>query len=70
MYRVTCLIFLALFSFVQSFAQEAPIVETDSVPARTSLWEDLKYDGGSVYKGVLHVYSRPAHWKKDDWLTA
>ncbi|MBD3582027.1 phosphatase PAP2 family protein [Flavobacterium selenitireducens] len=70
MNRLACLVFLALLSYVQSAGQEAFIVETDSIPAQTSLWEDLKYDGTSVYKGVLHVYSRPAHWKKDDWLTA
>lgn len=38
--------------------------------AQTSVWQALKYDGASVYGGVLHVYSAPAHWGKDDWTTA
>ena len=70
MKRISCLLLLALFSIVKCFGQDTLIAETDSVANTTSIWQDLKYDGQSVYKGVLHVYTRPAHWKKDDWLTA
>lgn len=31
-------------------------------------WQTFKYDMGSVFKGVGHAYSRPAHWKGKQWL--
>lgn len=35
-----------------------------------SIWDDLKYDGESVYRGVLHVYGSPGRWTSKDWTTA
>lgn len=31
-------------------------------------WQTFKYDMGSIFKGIGHAYSRPAHWKKKQWL--
>lgn len=31
-------------------------------------WQTFKYDMGSVGKGIGHAFSRPAHWKKKQWL--
>ncbi|NUY80665.1 phosphatase PAP2 family protein [Flavobacterium sp. MAH-1] len=63
--------FLLVALFAQSvFAQDSSMVAVDSLKPRPSIWADLKYDGASVYKGVLHAYSEPAHWGKDEWTTA
>lgn len=35
-----------------------------------SIWQLAKYDTKAAVKGVLHAYSRPASWDKDDWVTA
>jgi len=32
-------------------------------------WSQAKNDGKLIFNSILHVYSRPAHWKGDDWLT-
>lgn len=29
----------------------------------------FKYDGANIFGGIGHTYSRPFHWKGDDWLT-
>jgi len=59
---------VALLCAFSSFAQDTIEVAVDS--ARLSIWQDLKYDGASIYKSVLHTYAAPAHWDQDDWLTA
>ena len=43
-------------------------VEKDSV-VKDNIWQLLKYDGLTALKGVKHAYTRPLHWKKDDFLT-
>jgi membrane-associated phospholipid phosphatase len=32
-------------------------------------WSQAKDDGKLILNSILHSYSRPAHWKGDDWLT-
>ncbi|MFD2100552.1 phosphatase PAP2 family protein [Flagellimonas iocasae] len=32
-----------------------------------TLWNDFTYDVGNIFGGVGHAYSRPFHWKGDDW---
>lgn len=49
-------------------AQDSTVVVVDSI--KPSIWRDLKYDGGSIVGGVLHAYSAPAHWDKNDFYTA
>lgn len=35
-----------------------------------NIWQLAKYDTKAAVGGVLHAYSRPVHWDKDDWATA
>ena len=32
-------------------------------------WSQVKDDGKLIVNSILHVYSRPAHWKGNDWVT-
>ncbi|MEZ4810182.1 MAG: phosphatase PAP2 family protein [Allomuricauda sp.] len=32
-----------------------------------ALWNDFTYDIGAIFGGVGHAYSRPFHWKGNDW---
>ncbi|RDY60111.1 phosphatase PAP2 family protein [Flagellimonas nanhaiensis] len=32
-----------------------------------TLWNDFTYDMGNIFGGVGHAYSRPFHWKGNDW---
>lgn len=59
---------IALWCTTPLLAQDIAVTESDTV-SRTSIWQDLKYDGASVYKSVLHTYSAPARWGKDDFAT-
>ncbi|RZJ63267.1 MAG: phosphatase PAP2 family protein [Flavobacterium sp.] len=66
-FLVFALTFLGLPVFSQDSLQVAA-ADTTKVTV-SSLWDTLKYDGQSVYGGVLHVYSAPGRWKHDDWGT-
>ncbi|WP_067031474.1 phosphatase PAP2 family protein [Allomuricauda sp. CP2A] len=33
----------------------------------TTLWNDFTYDVGNIFGGVGYSYSRPYHWKGNDW---
>lgn len=59
MHRVFFFFFLVLVCFVQS--QD---VDTDFTETR---WDMFKYDIGNIFLGVGHAYSRPLHWKGDQW---
>ena len=40
----------------------------DAKPSKDrTLWNDFTYDMGNVFGGVGHAYSRPFHWKGNDW---
>ena len=43
-------------------------VQKDSTE-RESIWELMKYDGKTAFGGLKHAYTRPLHWKGDDFLT-
>lgn len=32
-------------------------------------WSQVKDDGKLIVNSILHVYSRPVHWKGNDWVT-
>ena len=32
-----------------------------------NLWNNFTYDIGNIFGGVGHAYSRPFHWKGNDW---
>ena len=51
---------VALFLF-QLNAQKLPVQK------QRTLWNDFTYDMGNVFGGMGHSYSRPLHWKGDDW---
>ena len=34
-----------------------------------NLWNDFTYDIGNVLGGVGYSYSRPFHWKGNDWAS-
>ncbi|WP_111708397.1 phosphatase PAP2 family protein [Lutibacter citreus] len=56
-----------LFTFLISnsaYAQKS----LDTVKKETT-WSMLKTDTNLIWGGVKNAYTRPLHWKKDDWLT-
>ncbi|UOB18623.1 phosphatase PAP2 family protein [Abyssalbus ytuae] len=44
--------------------------ENNFLPDRSdkNVWEDFTYDMGNVFQGVGYTYTRPLHWKKNDFL--
>ena len=52
---------------IGSFSTGAQVAK-DTVE-RESIWELMKYDGKTAFSGIKHAYSRPFHWKGDDFLT-
>ena len=58
-----CVVIAALS--ISIYGQQA----SDSVPRETIL-QMLKYDGITAFGGLKHAYTRPFHWKKDDFITA
>ncbi|MDG3583882.1 phosphatase PAP2 family protein [Galbibacter pacificus] len=38
------------------------------LPDNATRWQMLKYDTGSIFKGILYSYSRPFHWEQKQWL--
>ena len=52
------MIFLAVLPLT---AQELEIQKENT------MWNDFTYDMGNVFGGVGHAYSRPFHWKGNDW---
>ncbi|MFK7832725.1 MAG: phosphatase PAP2 family protein [Winogradskyella sp.] len=52
--------------FIGTFSSQS---QTDSLKTST-IWNDLKYDGGSILKGVGNAYTQPLRWKKNDFITA
>ena len=61
MKRVTVLAFLVFSTFGHT--------QNINKPAKDAkLFDLLKYDAGSFLGGMGYTYSRPLHWKKDDWL--
>lgn len=38
------------------------------LPDDATRWQMLKYDTGSIFKGILYSYSRPFHWEKKQWM--
>lgn len=42
----------------------------DSIPLSPNRWQLAKNDINLTARGVLHTYSRPLQWKKQDWLKA
>ncbi|KOS08185.1 hypothetical protein AM493_03605 [Flavobacterium akiainvivens] len=59
---------LLLFILSQNaFCQTDSLTVTyaDTLPPKT-IWQNFKYDAGSVGGGFLHALSQPVRWKRDD----
>ncbi|GGD92381.1 phosphatase PAP2 family protein [Maribacter cobaltidurans] len=41
--------------------------QTKDLDTVNSRWHMLTYDMGNIFKGVGHSYSRPFHWKGEQW---
>ncbi len=66
MIRILFVFFTAMI-FVRSTTVVAQVQE-DSIP-KASIWQLMKYDGLTAFGGLKHAYTRPLHWKGDDFLT-
>lgn len=44
--------------------------QNDSLSSGKRIWNNLKFDGVSIFKGVGNAYTQPLRWKKDDFMTA
>ncbi|WP_435624369.1 phosphatase PAP2 family protein [Flagellimonas sp.] len=58
--RLITLLLLLLICH-QHHAQELKLKKKDN------LWNNFTYDMGNVFGGIGHAYSRPFHWKGNDW---
>lgn len=58
------LIFLFI-GFVLNFMNAQ--TTTEMVKEET-IWQNFKYDMGSIGGGIGHSFSRPLHWKKKNWI--
>jgi len=56
--------YVFLFSF--SFFISAQTVTNTNFKDKT-LWNDFTYDMGNIFGGVGYAYSRPLHWKGNQW---
>lgn len=59
MQRIFFLFFLVFVCFAQSQDRDRDVTETR--------WDMFKYDIGNMFLGMGHAYSRPLHWKGDQW---
>ena len=57
-------VFFSLYFFLSLSKIEAQTQDLDTISA----WEMLAYDGASAFGGLKHAYSRPFHWKKNDFF--
>ncbi|MBY8963715.1 phosphatase PAP2 family protein [Flavobacterium sp. D11R37] len=57
-----------LFSVFSAAAQDT-IRVADSISNKTTIWQRLKQDAFYMGGGVIHVYTGPLRWKKDDLAT-
>ncbi len=58
--------FFAVIILMSSWAASSQynLAETDQ-----TLWQLFTYDAGNIFKSVGHAYSRPLHWKGEQWAT-
>jgi len=65
------ILFFLLFAPNLICAQDLLVAEPNTllVVEPDTKWSQAKNDGKLIFNSIVHVYSRPAHWKGDDWLT-
>lgn len=44
--------------------------KVDTIIKKNTIWQNLKYDGGTAFGAIKYTYSRPFHWQKENFLTA
>ena len=66
--RYLIVLFVVLFSFSLS-TLSAQQLQNDMPSDTATTWELLQYDAKTAFKGVVHSFTRPAHWKKKDFTT-
>lgn len=44
--------------------------QNDSLTGAKRIWNNLTYDGVSVFKSFGNAYTQPLRWEKDDFITA
>tara|TARA_Y100001001_G_scaffold7768_1_gene7438 strand:- start:9564 stop:10463 length:900 start_codon:yes stop_codon:yes gene_type:complete len=60
-------IFFVVFILSSQHVNSQMQKESDS--SEPGSWELFKYDMGSVFGGIGYSYSRPIHWKSEEWTT-
>jgi len=64
-FKLKNLVLLILIVFTYNIQSQ-----NDSLTRGNRIWNTLKYDGVSVFKGVGNAYTQPLRWQKDDFITA
>lgn len=57
-----------LFVIITFNKTEAQVQDLPSINKKQTTWNLLKEDSKNIFGGIKHAYSRPLHWKKDDWF--
>jgi hypothetical protein len=63
-------IFFLLLFCISHFEISGQTPLTSQAQDSLNIWQLAKYDTKNAIGGVLHAYSRPVHWDKEDWATA
>lgn len=50
------------------FSQNDTLLVAKETTLKQTVWQNLKYDGLSVFGGVKYTYSRPFHWEERDFI--
>lgn len=59
---------MKLLKYLFILLMALPVVGQDFQSKKDkTLWNDFTYDVGNIFGGVGHAYSRPFHWKGNDW---
>lgn len=49
--------------FYVKWNDELVVLQDDS----KTMWQDFKYDAGNIIGGMIYTYSRPFHWRGEQW---
>jgi len=55
-----------MLCFTKVCAQQLQLNKTSDT---TTIWQLLKYDAKTAFRGIKHSFTRPAYWKKKDFTT-
>jgi len=59
---------MKLLKYLFILLMALPVVGQDFQSTKDkTLWNDFTYDVGNIFAGVGYAYSRPFHWKGNDW---